>query len=465
MIRFLSTILLIFLLGGCTSGRDLNNSFAVTAAPSLNPETLHDESAFWQASPPIIWARLQTLSPSQLTLMANHTHSESARAWIDLTEISREKGTNSTELLPALIAWREHFPNHPATQLLPDKNTLITLNDTPLPQHIALLLPLQGPSAHLGKTIRLGFLNTYYTFLKINPTLKPTLSFYDTNSGKPIHDIYQQAVNEGADQIIGPLTREEVRALSQQSALPVPVLTLNYTPPRLLFGSAPNLIQFGLAPEDEAIQMAAHARSSGFSRALLIAPQDSWGNRVSQAFISAWRTAGGQIIDSLYFESQKPLTNEIANLLKVIPDQKNDNLLPEEHRRRDIDVIFLLASGADARQIVPLLKFNYSGTLPIYSISAIYSGTPNRAADLDLEGVIFCDIPWILRNSPKGSSRLIAVGHDAWQLAIQIPRLKALPNFPVNGWTGALTLQSNQRIFRQLTWMKIKNGQPQPESW
>jgi len=456
-------MILALLLSACSSGRHLNNDFLASAQPPLSPDTLREEPDFWQSNPNIVWARLQSLNDPQLAETADTAHSELARAWIDLAVISREKGANSAELLPSLIAWRQAHPLHPGTALLPDEETLLTLKRTPPPHRIALLLPLEGPSARLGKTVREGFLNAYYASLKSNPTLKPALAFYDTTRGKSIGEIYQQAVQEGADQIVGPLTRDEVHAIFQQSHLEAPILTLNYNPPGLLSGSSSDIIQFGLAPEDEAIQMAAHARSAGLSHALLIAPQDPWGVRVSQTFASAWRAAGGQIIDSLMFDARKPLADDIAHLLKVIPSPKDDTLLPEEHRRQDVDVIFLLASSTDARQIVPLLKFDYAGSLPIYSVSAIYNGTPNRTADLDLDGVIFCDIPWVL-NTQNTSGRLSAVGHDAWQLATQVDRLKALPNFPVNGWTGALTLGSNQRIFRHLTWMKMKNGQPQPEN-
>jgi hypothetical protein len=121
-----------------------------------------------------------------------------------------------------------------------------------------------------------------------------------------------------------------------------------------------------------------------------------------------------------------------------------------------------------ARQIVPLLKYYYVSNVPIYATSVVYSGAPS-AQDSDLNGVTFADMPWTLQNanantsaikSDAKSSRLYALGRDAYLISNQFYRLRVLPNFPVYGATGALTLTSQQQIYRRLAWVQMHNGRP-----
>ena len=93
-----------------------------------------------------------------------------------------------------------------------------------------------------------------------------------------------------------------------------------------------------------------------------------------------------------------------------------------------------------ARQIKPRLNFYYAGTMPIYAISQVYTGTPDTKNDRDLNGLMFCDIPWVLNShlkpsflntlkqntqkiwpdSFKKSPKLYALGVDAYDIAFQL---------------------------------------------
>ncbi|HLB57220.1 MAG TPA: penicillin-binding protein activator, partial [Gammaproteobacteria bacterium] len=154
-----------------------------------------------------------------------------------------------------------------------------------------------------------------------------------------------------------------------------------------------------------------------------------------------------------------------ANLLHVNRKEDREKMQEdntraslEQQRRHDFDVIFLLAQPDKAREIVPLLKYYYADNVPIYSTSAIYSGSPAPQKDVDLNGVYFCDIPAVLLG--RTGNRLFAVGQDAYLLSNQLPRLAKLPNFPLYGETGALTLTSKQQIYRRLPWTQMHAGHP-----
>ena len=118
----------------------------------------------------------------------------------------------------------------------------------------------------------------------------PTIAIYDTSS-RPVTAVYDEAVNRGADLVIGPLRQSQVKELIANSDLKVPTLTLNRldhdnennrtnndSPGDLIdefgtstersgssmsrsgslmdrSGSPENLLQFGLSAEDEMDQI------------------------------------------------------------------------------------------------------------------------------------------------------------------------------------------------------------------
>ncbi len=419
------------------------------------------EDAFWQGNTNTIWDRLQHIPTHELASASTPSNPERA-AWIKLAIISKKYNSNSHDLVQQLAAWRSENPNHPANNLFSSNGTLTAIADDHTPRHIALLLPLQGPMGANGHAVRNGFLSAYYQTLA-KTHVQQTISFFDTSGNQNIAALYQQAVSEGADVIVGPLTKEDVQNLVNSGSIRVPTLALNYTE-----GSLPtNFYEFGLSPVDEIQQVADKAWSRGRSHAIIIAPDNAWGHRMGGNLTSRWQSLGGGVTDTLFFNQNTDYNQAIASLLHVNPVEDNrkkseketNKTLLEKQRRQDFDVIFLLAEPNSARQIVPLLRYYYASDIPVYSTSVIYSGSPNPQKDSDLNGVIFADIPWLLKSS-HNNGRLYAVGRDAYAISRELPRLTTLPYFPLYGATGALTLSSSHQIYRRLPMAEIHNGHP-----
>lgn len=437
------------------SSHDTREQSAATQAPGTASVS---EDAFWQGSPNTVWNRLQYLSVKQLN--ATHSGDATANAWVNLALISKRDSTNTPKLVNDLIAWRAANPSHPGNSLFPDNNTLSSLLTTQQPHHIAILLPLSGPLGRQGQVVRDGFLSSYYA-----AHTKQAISFYNTNSNPDVSVQYQKALSDGADFVIGPLTKDQVKNLMNGS-ISVTTLALNYTDSSSL---PTNLYQFGLAPQDEAVQLADKAKQAGHSRALIIATQSDWGQKVVKTLSARWQADGGSVQDVLYVTPQTNLTQSVASLLHITPPKEGMNAVQDKNspsmrdqRRQDFDVVFLLTTPQTARVVVPLLKFYYVDNAPVYAISSVYSGSRSPQRDMDLNGVIFCDTPWtILGSEPRAhGSRLYAVGRDSYLLSRDLPRLTMLPSFPIYGSTGALTLTSDHQVFRRLPWTTIHNGQP-----
>ncbi len=450
------------ILAGCASNSKDYASLPQTQS-NQTMNTAHadiTENAFWQGNTYAIWDRLQHTSLQKLEAASVNSNPTQA-AWIQFGIISKRYNKDSKQLVQQLIAWRNANPNHPANELFQNDGTLSNISNASLPQHIALLLPLEGRMGASGQAVRDGFLSAYYkSHAKSN--IQQTITFLDTSNNQNISALYQQAINEGADLVVGPLIKEEVESLIHSGSVNVPTLALNYTD-----GSLPqNLYEFGLSPMDEAQQVADKAWKAGLSRAIIIAPQTPWGQRVTKNLITRWQSLGGKVTDTFIYAKQTDFNQSIANLLHIdtkedrkIMQQDNNKTVLEKQRRQDFDVIFLLAEPQSARLIVPLLKYYYAENIPIYATSSIYSGSPNPQKDTDLNGVIFADIPWFLKSS-QNTNRLYAVGRDAYVISSELLRLTTLPNFPLYAATGALTLTSDHKIYRRLPWAQMHNGHP-----
>lgn len=403
------------------------------------------------------WDQLQHNSSARLAAMQSTENDLTQKAWIDLALISKRDSVNTVQLAQDIGNWRKQNPSHPANQLLPSDDKLLQLQNGQRPQRIAILLPQQGQFAASGQKLREGFLNAYYN--NMAQAGKISVKFYDTSNNENVNALYQQAVAEGADFVIGPLLKNNVAQLRSAGNFKTPILALNYSDAGN--GSLPeNFYEFGLLPEDEATQIADRAYHAGFARAIIIAPDDARGKRLANAFTARWQTLGGNVADTLSFNAKTDLNTSIASLLQVNPKLHK----AQQHRRQDVDVIFLFTQPQEARLIVPLLKFYFAGSLPIYATSSVYSGKPNPTKDVDLNGVTICDIPLnmhIARNGTNDNAqidRLYAVGQDAYLLSEALQRLQNLPHFPIYGYTGALTLSATQQIHRRLPCSVVQNG-------
>jgi len=465
--------LTIFSLAGCGSLESANSSSSLS--PRLGSEKQNialSDTQFYSKNNEVTWHQLQhtplpTLQEAQAT-----SQDPTAKGWLNLATISKKYSTNPAQLIKELQTWRSSNPSHPGNNLFPDDNTLSSIAATPPPKHIAILLPLHGSMAASGQIIRSGFLSAYYENMGQSTTqIKgQTVSFYDTNENPDLGALYQKVQAEGADLIVGPLTKTEVENLYHLRQFNAPVLALNYTNTSLFNTLPSNFYEFGLSPVEETQQILDKARQAGRSQALVITSDDAWGHRIMDALNSSWKANGGTITDTLYFSKQTNLTQAIASLLHINPKEdqalmreNNNRATLAQQRRQDFDVIFVFAQPDSARQIVPLLRYYYIGNVPIYSISTIYSGYPNPLRDKDLDGVTFSELPWIIQmahsssNTPGQCDHLYAIGRDAYLLSQSLPRLNALPNFPIYGATGALSM-NQQKISQRLPVVTMHDG-------
>lgn len=350
------------------------------------------------------------------------------------------------------------------------------------PQKIALLLPLSGENLEAARALREGFQASYYESQSLGP--KPTIRIYDTTHTEDIQNIYERAIKDGADFVVGPLTKEEVYRLSALPAyrLKTPVLALNShsdirIPPR-------HFVQFSLSPEEEAMQLAEQAWRKGFRTASIIVPDNRWGKRIADTFVRHWQQQGGRIQRTVYANPERDQAEAVRRLLNIddelLKNIKTKSAIAKKEdfvaRRPNLDVIIMAAPPLQARQLKPLLDFYYAEEVPVYATSSIYSGYINPKRDKDLNGVVFCDMPWLIEpekhpfvkellekqglNKGDQYNRLFAMGVDSYYLAMHFKQLRSGEMY--TGATGNLFLDNQQQLHRRLAWSVMKNGVPTP---
>ncbi|MGJ3255381.1 MAG: penicillin-binding protein activator [Alcanivorax sp.] len=425
----------------------------------------------------MIWQLLMQLSNSELA-DAIEGSSGDLRGWLTLAQLYRDPIADLDAQVSRLNQWSAQWRTHPATDDVPDILDALEKAVSERPSKVAILLPATGPLKNAGKALQEGIMTAYYRHKQDgNP---PVLRFYDSG-GDDILALYQQAVQDGADFILGPLAKDKAATIASQGTLPVTTLALNYIDQSEL---PENFFQFGLAPEDEARQIALQGAREGASQAGILYPEGEWGERVAQAFAEEWQSLGGTVTVTRPYQEGPTLGDTVKELLLVAQSQSRGQAVSrftsldmdiQPRRRQDMGFLFLLANPDQGRQVKPALNFHYAKDLPVYSTALIHSGESNPRRDQDLNGVRFVDMPWMLGDEntelrrmseaqwPEGHGRyerLFAMGIDAYRLQSRLYLLSTLPSSELPGVTGRLSMKQ-QRIVRELNWGVFINGEAQ----
>jgi outer membrane PBP1 activator LpoA protein len=398
--------------------------------------------------------------------------------WMELARVVKLQIDQPAELASALAIWRERFPDHPALQTY--LASLLEQRGLSSSDHIAILLPREGPYANVAAALRDGFMAAWY---QQPPEHRPQLRFYDSSNLEETLQIYQQAILQGAQRIVGPLNKDAVSMLMQMESLAQPVLALNQVEQHERF--PPNLYQFGLAPEDEAEQVAERAWLEGHQRALVLTPNGNWGDRIGEQFRQRFEALGGQVLESQRYDAKEnDFSAPIRRLLNIneskarIQDLKRllgRQFEAESRRRHDANFIFIAARPKQGRLLGPQLKFHRAGDLPIYATSHIYSGVADNDKDRDLGHISFVDTPWLLEDETDGElsrsrlqrlmpgvkgqyARLYAMGIDSYNLLANLELLSSQPGRTFSGKSGTLYLDPLNRLHRLLAWADMDRG-------
>jgi len=437
-----------------------------------------------------IWQLLTNRSQSELRQMGASSQNSTYLGWLELAMASAASGNNPETRAQNFTDWRSRYAGHPAEArfltLLNDPDGLgdFKISNTTVEQ-IAVLLPMtaEGIDVFAG-AIRDGIVVAYQN--SQDRRVVPRVKFYDTGSNIAfVRNAFQDAVADGADAVIGPLRKGAVASIATMRDVPIPVITLNYIDSNQPAASMNNVIQFGLAPEDEARSAASRALALGLQQAVILQSDNSRGDREARAFQEEMLLNGGEVLHTAVLpEDVYDYSQQIRDALKITQsDQRfrslsntiGSKLFFEPSVRDDLDVIFLAISSEEAQSVRPQLSFFRAHNVTKLGTSRVVTTDEDPRARNDLNGIYFNDAPWqldssvrkdtlyreIARNFPDNLdvfSKLYALGIDAYNLATNLQELTSVPGKKLAGYTGELELELNGRIRRHLQWAKYEEG-------
>jgi outer membrane PBP1 activator LpoA protein len=264
---------------------------------------------------------------------------------------------------------------------------------------IALVLPLGSPTyGRAADAVRAGFVaaadaaGARYTIV--------------AHGDGDVLAAMARARDEGASLIVGPLLRDDLRAVALAPiALPwtIALNTLDDGTPL-----PPSVYTLALTIESDAPPLVRRARIEGAQEIAVIGGDSALQKRFANAFVDEWIRAGGGPPTTLHFDRSPGMLA----------------LLRREIEREHVDAVVLALDAPDATLVKP-----YLGTLPVYTSSQV-NARQSPAALRDLDDVVFVDIPWLAEpdaaafaNLPRfdyasnSLDRLYALGLDAFAVA------------------------------------------------
>ncbi|MDR6991150.1 penicillin-binding protein activator [Luteimonas sp. 3794] len=325
---------------------------------------------------------------------------------------------------------------------------------------LAVLLPMSGTLATAAAPVRDGLLAGYYGERRE----RPELAFYDTaGTAAGTAEAYRRAIAEGADQIVGPLGRDEVDALFR-SPTQVPVLALN----RGSIQAPDNAAAFSLAPEDEGDAAAQYLLKRNARHVLVLSNGEDAARRSVDALTARLAQNGGSVVSTLAIIGDSPL-DQVPALQNALASGTG------------VDAVYLAIRGNQARVIAPQLSVAGLATRPRLGSSLLTQGTGKAEEDQILDGIVFPTESWstgasarslpplttVARDLPTargGAARLFAFGFDAWLLSGYLEHLARTPDAAIGGATGMLRIAGDGNVMRQPAWATWRNGQVVPQA-
>lgn len=314
--------------------------------------------------------------------------------------------------------------------------------------HIALLLPVDSSVyRHHAEALRDGFLAAS----KARGQQKLPIRVYPVGDDpKQAVAHYQQALQTGARLVVGPMLRGAVTAVAS-SDVAVPTLALNV--PEGAIPNRANLYVLSLQIENEARQAARLAWRDGRRNAYTVHGDTPLLKRMHQSFVDEFTKLGGRHVAE-FAHNTSP-----AELLR----------LKQAADLKVADMVFLALDARRARSVRAYLE-----PLAVYATSQIYTAERSPTPGLELAGVRFVDMPWLVQQDHPAVmiyarqdfggdadlDRLYALGIDAWRVSEAL--LARQGDIVIDGVTGKLTLGRDRFFNRELVSARIAEG-PAPQ--
>jgi len=317
---------------------------------------------------------------------------------------------------------------------------------------VAILLPLTGTHAAMGQSMLNAAQMALFDMGGDTISLIPR----DTKgTAQGAREAITAAIRDGANIILGPLLGSSLAAI-KPIAQSNNINIISFSTDQSLANSSTFVI--GLSPIAQTEQIVKYAVSQRLKNFAIIAPNDNYGDLVTQSFHSTLRQYAIEPIEILRFSSNETaIINDIAQL-----------------HGKNIDAVFMPVGGTLVETISSTLS--YHGLTP-NKVTRIGTGLwddPRIAKQPNIQGGIFAAPSPMARTAfnktyqetyKQPPVRLATLAYDATALIAVLSKKNSLTTASLlnaNGYTGMdglFRLNSDGTINRQLAILSIQNNQ------
>jgi branched-chain amino acid transport system substrate-binding protein len=318
--------------------------------------------------------------------------------------------------------------------------------------HIALLLPITGPDAEIGKSLA----NAAYLAMDDTKNTTVTLTTYDTGGGVQL--AAQRAIAEGNKLILGPLRGDEVIAVSNiASPRRVPIISFSND----VGAAGRNVYLLGHLPNQAVDRIVRYARSKGSVRFGAIVPSTIYGQRALSNYTRAVRDAGGTLVSIQEYGSTAASVEEAAKKLQA---------------SGKIDAVLIGDTGATAIATAPYLRKHGMKDTRILG-TELWNINGSIASNKSLRNAWFASVPDTYFSTYAGKyktrfgtlpPRISTLGYDSILLVTKVvPNWRLGATFPITnlidrggfiGLDGAFRFNADGSSERMLEVQEVQAG-------
>jgi len=307
---------------------------------------------------------------------------------------------------------------------------------------IALVLPFYAPElGAAAEAVRQGV----ETANRVSGSRYAIQLWHTDASPERVAQAYESAIVAGARAIIGPMTRSGVTALARaragaQQGAPgqgPPIVALNQ--PDADIALPPRFFAFGLALDAEARVVAQLVWRQNLRAVAVVGTQTPLARRSTEAFVDEWLRLGGNITE-----------------VYEVPPGADLIVLRDRIAAKPAEAVFLAADPGRAAALRPYL----GNQALVFSTSQVNASGAAQVGTLDLAGIRFVEMPWLLRPNhpavaayprPPGLAgdleRLFALGIDAFRVAAALA--DGARTAEIDGVTGRIRFAPPSTITRE----------------
>ncbi len=339
---------------------------------------------------------------------------------------------------------------------------------------VAILLPLSGPRAELGKAMLDAAQLAVFEVAGQNFVLLP----YDTK-GTPegAEEAVARALGRGAKLVLGPLLADSVAAVAAQTRIS-DVNVVAFSNSKRVAGNGVYIL--GFAPDQQVDAIVDYAAAQGFTSYGVLAPSNDYGEVVVQALYNSTERRGAVVTKTGYYDPSAADFSEPARALTDY-DLRREELLQQmaalegktdEVSRQALaklevldtigdppfDAVLLPDAGQNLRTLAALMNF-YDVEQPTVRFLGLraWDGTPEVVAERALQGAWFAAPPVEERERFEirfraafsyDPPRLASLAYDATALAALLAQSPRATDFSASALTDPNGFRGVDGIFR-----------------